>query len=128
MTDIVDQPPPVATDRRPAWELVIEYTQKMVEARRSTAGALVIADMRERDQLGRARYGTPLTAGNGRNQLVDAYQEALDFAVYLAAYLDERGVQLDGAPSTFRLMSIKDLFVKHLRTVLRLRYLLEDPT
>jgi hypothetical protein len=44
---------------------------------------LVIADMQSRDAAGRAKYGTPLQANNGRDALVDAYQEALDLAVYL---------------------------------------------
>lgn len=44
---------------------------------------LVIADMRERDATGLAKYGTRLQPHNGRNALRDAYQEALDLAVYL---------------------------------------------
>lgn len=42
----------------------------------------VIADMRERDQIGRARYGTPLQPHNGRDPRVDGYQESLDLCVY----------------------------------------------
>ena len=53
------EPAPVPTDGTPIWDLVI-------------------ADMRERDQEGRRKYGTPLQAGNGRDTLVDAYHEALD--------------------------------------------------
>lgn len=51
---------------------------------------LVIEDMRERDAAGRARYGVPLRANNGRDALVDAYQEALDLAVYLRQAIAER--------------------------------------
>ena len=51
---------------------------------------LVIADMQERDHLGRERYGTPLQSHNGRDALVDAYQEALDLAVYLRQAIEER--------------------------------------
>ena len=47
--------------------------------------------MYERDRVGRARYGMPLRAGNGRDALVDAYQEALDLAVYLRQAVEERG-------------------------------------
>lgn len=68
---ITDQPKPVANDGIPVWELVI-------------------ADMKERDRIGRERYGTPLQAGNGRDALVDAYQEALDLAVYLRQAIEER--------------------------------------
>jgi hypothetical protein len=53
--------------------------------------ALVMKDMELRDQLGRQRYGTPLQAHNGRDALVDAYQEALDLAVYLRQAIYERG-------------------------------------
>ena len=67
-----DQPPPTPNAGRPVWELVIE-------------------DMRERDRVGRARYGTPLQTHNGRNALVDAYQEALDLVVYLRQAIEERG-------------------------------------
>ena len=51
---------------------------------------LVIADMAERDRLGRARYGTPLRPHNGRDALVDAYQEALDLCAYLRQAIYER--------------------------------------
>lgn len=66
-----DQPAPEPNDERPAWELVIE-------------------DMKARDNLGRARYGTPLQPNNGRDNLVDAYQEVLDLAVYLRCELEAR--------------------------------------
>lgn len=51
---------------------------------------LVIADMTDRDHAGRLKYGTPLTTGNGRDALVDAYQESLDLAVYLRQAIAER--------------------------------------
>lgn len=92
MSNIVDQPAPVATDRRPAWDIVVEYM--LTKPRTDGYGDVhlqVVADMRERDQLGRARYGTPLTAGNGRDHLIDLYQEMLDASVYMAAWLDEYG-------------------------------------
>lgn len=41
-------------------------------------------------RLGIERYGTPVQAGNGRKALVDAYQEALDLAVYLRQEIEER--------------------------------------
>lgn len=65
------QPAPLDTNNPPVWEVVL-------------------ADMRARDASGRAKYGKPLTAGNGRDQLVDAYQEVLDLAVYLRAFIIER--------------------------------------
>ncbi len=65
------QPAPIRNDSTPIWELVI-------------------ADMKARDQTGRERYGTPLQAGNGRDALQDAYEEALDLAVYLRQAIEER--------------------------------------
>jgi hypothetical protein len=68
---IQDQPPPSPNNSTPIWDLVIK-------------------DMHERDHVGRQRYGTPLQARNGRDSLVDAYQEALDLAVYLRQLIEER--------------------------------------
>lgn len=51
---------------------------------------LVIQDMQARDQLGRERYGTPLRAHNGRDALVDRYQELLDACVYARQEIYER--------------------------------------
>lgn len=51
---------------------------------------LVLADMVARDKQGEAKYGVRLQPGNGRNNLLDAYQEALDLAVYLRAAIYER--------------------------------------
>jgi NTP pyrophosphatase (non-canonical NTP hydrolase) len=52
--------------------------------------SLVIGDLAERRELGIERYGTPLQAGNGRDPLGDAYQEALDLACYLRQEICER--------------------------------------
>lgn len=40
--------------------------------------------------LGLTRYGTPLAPGNGRDFLIDAFEEAVDMACYLAQGLIER--------------------------------------
>jgi len=57
----------------------------------------VMADLQERAETGKAKYGTYLTTGNGRNPLWDAYQEALDLAMYLRQALleQEGGVTFD---------------------------------
>lgn len=51
---------------------------------------LVIADILSRKKLGVRRYGSALQAGNGRDALRDAYEEALDLAVYLRQVIEER--------------------------------------
>lgn len=51
----------------------------------------VIKDLRARDLVGRQKYGTTLQIHNGRQPLVDAYQEALDQVMYLKQALMEQG-------------------------------------
>lgn len=51
---------------------------------------LVIEDMLERDRIGTKKYGDHLRAHNGRDALIDAYQEALDLCVYLRQAIEER--------------------------------------
>ena len=70
---IQDQPAPTTNNRPAVWPLVIE-------------------DMRGRDVIGRERYGTPLQPHNGRDALVDAYQEGLDLVVCLRQAIEERNV------------------------------------
>lgn len=65
------EPQPIPTEEKPVWDLVID-------------------DMRQRDFDGRRKYGTPLQASNGRDALVDAYQEALDLCVYLRQEIERR--------------------------------------
>jgi hypothetical protein len=49
----------------------------------------VIEDLKARKDFGIDKYGTPLMSNNGRNALVDAYQEALDLCCYLKQALVE---------------------------------------
>ena len=66
-----DQPAP-KPGKTPVWKTVIE-------------------DMEARDNLGFERYGTRLETHNGRDALLDAYEEALDLAVYLKQAILEKG-------------------------------------
>jgi len=50
----------------------------------------VIRDIESRLELGIRRYGTGLQPNNGRDMLLDAYEEALDLAIYLKGALIER--------------------------------------
>jgi hypothetical protein len=79
MSHITEQPAPKHNDRPAVWDLVI-------------------ADMQQRNENGTRKYGTPLQAHNGRDALVDAYQEALDLAVYLKQAIIERGTAGDPPP------------------------------
>ena len=66
-----EQPAPVENDHPAVWMLVLN-------------------DMAARDAEGRRKYGVPLQPHNGRDVLVDAYQEALDLCVYLRQAIYER--------------------------------------
>ena len=52
---------------------------------------MVIQDIEARKALGVRKYGTALQAHNGRNMLLDAYEEALDLCIYLRGALEEQG-------------------------------------
>jgi hypothetical protein len=54
---------------------------------------LVLYDIKERDNIGKNKYGTRLQPFNGRDVLKDAYQEALDLVVYLRQAIYERDNQ-----------------------------------
>ena len=71
LTRVSEQPEPTPNDKSAVWDLVID-------------------DMTARDGEGRRKYGTPLQPFNGRDALVDAYQEALDLCVYLRQAIYER--------------------------------------
>jgi len=51
---------------------------------------LLKVDIEERAILGENRYGEKLKPFNGREVLVDAYQEALDLSVYLRQLIYEK--------------------------------------
>lgn len=55
-----------------------------------TVWDLVISDMHGRDALGLRKYGRALLPHDGRDTLQDAYEEALDLAVYLRKAMLER--------------------------------------
>lgn len=68
---VTPQPMPLKNERPAIWDLVME-------------------DIKERDRIGTEKYGTRLQPFNGRDALVDAYQEALDLVVYLRQEIYER--------------------------------------
>lgn len=73
---VTDQPLPKANDN--------EFVQDMV-----------IADIEKRKQFGINKYGTALQIHNGRDMLLDAYEEALDLCIYLRGLLEERETTID---------------------------------
>ena len=65
------EPPPIKNNHPAVWDLVL-------------------ADMKERDEIGKQKYNTRLQPFNGRDPLVDLYQEILDAAVYIRQVIYER--------------------------------------
>ena len=121
-----DQPPPVPNDRPGVWETVIADLPWMLDTTDATAaGKAIVAgiadDMRARDALGRARYGTPLQPHNGRDAVRDAYEEALDLTVYLRQALAE---VLDGG-SAVPLELLCDEYDIAMRLVVGLKLLID---
>ena len=51
---------------------------------------LVRKDLEDRAIVGNEKYGTYLMTHNGRNSLMDAYQEALDLCMYLRQAIYEK--------------------------------------
>jgi hypothetical protein len=134
-TPIDDQPPPIPTNLRGAWDIVIAHVRdrRNNDDHEPETRDHVLADMADRDRIGRERYGTPLTAHNGRNSLIDAYQEALDLVVYLACYLDEHDLAPGGFTTNERhgalraeLRCVQGQFYEALRIVFNLRMLIDD--
>lgn len=93
MTEIADQPPPIPSD-------AVQITD------------LVIADLEERRQVGIERYGTPLQPFNGRNSLIDLYQEMQDGLLYIRQRIHEE--QAVVSPTAKRLL--KDILRTHAET------------
>lgn len=93
MTLIQDQPPPKSNQHPDVWQVVI-------------------ADMMERHDTGLERYGTTLQPFNGRDALVDAYQEALDLAVYLRQAILERAIDPTKADNEERTTAMRHTFLQ----------------
>jgi hypothetical protein len=110
------QAQPTKNDRPAIQDLVIGDL-----ARWGPAGlvAQVVADIEARKQVGLERYGTLLQAFNGRDALLDAYQEVLDLCQYLRQMKEEQ------RPRTFAVLVI---YTKALRMALQLRDMIEDRT
>ena len=97
------QSAPTHNARPGVWQQIITEVSKW-----PIPPAKVIEDMRARDQFGTEKYGTPLQSFNGRDALVDAYQEALDLCAYSYQHWEETG-------------EMEDLYHKAIKITIRLR-------
>lgn len=66
------------------------YKQTMPDKGQTEILPLVIADLKSRGKIGELVYGRKLETHNGRDALIDAYQEALDLCMYLRQVIEER--------------------------------------
>ena len=80
-----------------AWQKYLDVVQNHYDAQpQPTKGQKevlpeLIKDLRKRQKTGKVKYGTNLKTNNGRDALIDAYQEACDLAMYLKQKLMEGG-------------------------------------
>jgi hypothetical protein len=101
-----EQPDPIFNDRPAVWELIIaDVDHNRFEERPENANLFgtpdnlnisgqkvkairegLLKDMRDRDAWGREKYKVPLQPFNGRDALVDLYQEFLDATAYTMQY------------------------------------------
>jgi len=96
---ITEQQPPTKNDNPHSWDLVIDDViadmkhvggiQHSIETFNHT-----IEIMKARDKEGVRKHGVHLQPGNGRDQLIDSLQEALDLVCYLRTYLYGREYSL----------------------------------
>ncbi len=83
-----------------------EATIRQQKPKRTAPGIQVLPevmrDLEARIETGKVKYGEPPTTNNGRDALVDAYQEALDLAVYLKqAMLERDGARIHPLPAQY---------------------------
>lgn len=78
------------------------------------------ADVQERQQLGIRRYGRPLQAHNGRDVLLDLYEELLDGLAYGATAIEEFGSKGE-AQLLGRLVMVFDVLMGAAKSVRELR-------
>ncbi len=83
-----DQPLPVPNDGPSMHDLVCADLEGRWTARLSPR---IVSDMQARKQLGLERYGSLLQAHNGRDALLDLYEELEDAVVYAKQVQVERG-------------------------------------
>lgn len=107
----MNQPAPTPNTHEPTWERVIRDLG-------SYANPDLITRIRERDTVGLHRYGVRLQPHNGRDSILDAFEEALDLLVYTKNAI----VEAVGTPKAGRLMGV---YVAARDAVIRLHAIVE---
>jgi len=85
------QDAPIPNDKPAVWDLVLADLGRinLPYPQQQYIKQLLIVDIKRRDQAGEKKYGVRLQPCNGRNALVDAYEESLDAIVYMRQELEE---------------------------------------
>jgi hypothetical protein len=83
---VIDQPAPQGNAHPAIADLVVADLSLRVQ---DLAHDALVKDILDRKAVGIERYGVPLQPFNGRDPLVDAYQECIDGAKYLRQLLFE---------------------------------------
>lgn len=116
-----EQPAPVSNNHPAVWEVVIEdiTVRKFIQGDDRVVSA-ILKDMQDRDAWGRSKYKVPLQPFNGRDALVDMYQEFLDAIAYTKQF------QLEGKAEDDEPMKILYHALLGGVTIIREKLLLRD--
>ena len=112
-----DQPLPVPSDGPSMHDLVCADLDARWTHRLSTG---IVSDLLARKQLGLERYGSLLQAHNGRDALLDLYEELLDALVYARQVREETGTAGEW-PGLEAIVPVYDSLLTLLIQVRRLR-------
>lgn len=69
----------------------------------------VIEDLRRRAETGKQNYGTYLQTNNGRDSLLDAYEEAQDLALYLKQAILERDAKANADALALAVRALEEI-------------------
>lgn len=100
------EPSPVANEHEPCWAYLLRK-----RASELAGHDMLVADIQERDRSGREKYGVPLQPFNGRNPVVDLYQELLDAVVYCTQCLQEAEMSVVGGDLPARAVHRERIFL-----------------
>ena len=95
------QPRSIPNDRPAIWDLVVpDIKRRYADNLAAPVVEQLIADIKERDEMGFRKHSVRLQAFNGRDVLVDLYQETMDQICYAAQMMEETfdplGLHKDG--------------------------------
>ena len=110
------QPMPIGGSGPDIWGLVIAD----VRPRYGKLWSSIVLDMADRNDMGRSKYGQTLRAGDGRDHLIDEYQESLDCVVYIMQQIEEVG------PAVAQRQQLPDIYEIALKLAYYLKAQIED--